>query len=709
MAGPATNIDEALWHAAGAASGDPLECTKLLLLVDASVHHVSEEGGETPLHQAAGKGNTKVMLALLDKGADIEAKNTTGNTPLHSASLNGHTGTVETLLAKCANVRAMDNDGWTPLHSASMNGHTGTVAALLTNGADVGATTERRKTALHHAASAGHTAALVMLLEKGANIEAKSDRTWTPLLYATNGIHPATVTVLLNHGANVDAQEDPFDFDFDQVAMYSNLEYSGYTALILAAVADDPDTVRALLDAGAEIRMFCDGDDHFTDTAYDVASKWVPWDRCDHDAGKVKADAALMARLEPWPLPHAADVGDTAKAEALLAAGANIETTASCVNVMERANASRMRPVDINCGGGGRTPLHRAACNGHTTMVDMLLEKGANIEAKDTNGVTPLYWASHEGHTGTAEALLAKGADIEAKGNDGWTPLCRASHGGHTGTAEALLAKGADIEAKDNDGFTPLHRASFQGHTGTMTALLDSGADTSLKNKAGETAHDLAYETVADDAALMTRLVPVNPAVTAATAALKMRSTLGLDARGQWASRDQKGLDAIKLFAVPAGEAEYAEISAEFRKTLPSLQVDTIERVENGHQHEQFSVRAKCIAANHGAGFDAATMRRLLFHGTKEVESITTSGFEPLLSGTANAEVHGKGTCTWKCALNCRTPGSVFPHILPHTAALLDTSCPCPHAHTYTLLKLSSLSSHYTLLIQKHSCWRSHT
>ena len=643
MAGPATNIDEALWHAAGAASGDPLECTKLLLLVDASVHHVSEEGGETPLHQAAGKGNTKVMLALLDKGADIEAKNTTGNTPLHSASLNGHTGTV---------------------------------AALLTNGADVGATTERRKTALHHAASAGHTAALVMLLEKGANIEAKSDRTWTPLLYATNGIHPATVTVLLNHGANVDAQEDPFDFDFDQVAMYSNLEYSGYTALILAAVADDPDTVRALLDAGAEIRMFCDGDDHFTDTAYDVASKWVPWDRCDHDAGKVKADAALMARLEPWPLPHAADVGDTAKAEALLAAGANIETTASCVNVMERANASRMRPVDINCGGGGRTPLHRAACNGHTTMVDMLLEKGANIEAKDTNGVTPLYWASHEGHTGTAEALLAKGADIEAK---------------------------------DNDGFTPLHRASFQGHTGTMTALLDSGADTSLKNKAGETAHDLAYETVADDAALMTRLVPVNPAVTAATAALKMRSTLGLDARGQWASRDQKGLDAIKLFAVPAGEAEYAEISAEFRKTLPSLQVDTIERVENGHQHEQFSVRAKCIAANHGAGFDAATMRRLLFHGTKEVESITTSGFEPLLSGTANAEVHGKGTCTWKCALNCRTPGSVFPHILPHTAALLDTSCPCPHAHTYTLLKLSSLSSHYTLLIQKHSCWRSHT
>jgi len=58
-----------------------------------------------------------------------------------------------------------------------------------------------------------------------------------------------------------------------------------------------------------------------------------------------------------------------------------------------------------------------------------------------------------------AELLLAKGANINAKSNDGFTPLYEAAYAGHEDVAELLLAKGADVNAKVNDGKTPLQVA----------------------------------------------------------------------------------------------------------------------------------------------------------------------------------------------------------------------------------------------------------
>ena len=129
---------------------------------------------------------------------------------------------------------------------------------------------------------------------------------------------------------------------------------------------------------------------------------------------------------------------------------------------------------------------------------------------------------------------------------------------------------------------------------------------------------------------------------------LLTRVTLGLDTRGQWQSTDQKGLDDVKLFAVRSGSSEHVEIASEFDKTLPHLQIDTIERIENGYQHEQFSVHAKAVKASCGATHNRLMMRRLLFHGTDAVDSIVNdmvSGFKPLLSGTVTGAIHGDGTC----------------------------------------------------------------
>ena len=66
--------------------------------------------------------------------------------------------------------------------------------------------------------------------------------------------------------------------------------------------------------------------------------------------------------------------------------------------------------------------------------------------------------ASQQGHLDVVQALLAKGADVNAKDNDGATALMLASQNGHLDVVQALLAKGADVNAKANDGVTALIR-----------------------------------------------------------------------------------------------------------------------------------------------------------------------------------------------------------------------------------------------------------
>ena len=88
----------------------------------------------------------------------------------------------------------------------------------------------------------------------------------------------------------------------------------------------------------------------------------------------------------------------------------------------------------------GLTPLHTAAAGGHKEMVELLLAKKADINARNKNGMTPLHYAAADDLRGVAELLLANKADVNAKDNDGRTPLDVAStdvaellrqHGGH--------------------------------------------------------------------------------------------------------------------------------------------------------------------------------------------------------------------------------------------------------------------------------------
>jgi ankyrin repeat protein len=145
-------------------------------------------------------------------------------------------------------------------------------------------------------------------------------------------------------------------------------------------------------------------------------------------------------------------------------------------------------------------PLLTAAWGGHLQVVKVLLEAGADANARDRGstergtGMTALHIAAS--HTPRAvslqliKILLNGGADLEAADLNGRTPLHCAAYYHKVGVAKLLLKKGANIDARDADGDTPLHKACTprRDPERLFSVLLECGADFNSKNDDGETA-----------------------------------------------------------------------------------------------------------------------------------------------------------------------------------------------------------------------------
>ena len=171
------------------------------------------------------------------------------------------------------------------------------------------------------------------------------------------------------------------------------------------------------------------------------------------------------------------------------------------------------------------TPLIMAAQNGHTEIVEVLINAGADLDAvRAENGVTALFLAAQAGRVLVVEALISAGADVNKPSDTKLTPLMVASENGHSAIVETLLLAGADptleteagvtalhfsslflgdssvdivnalldagagIDALDSFGDTPLMWAAWFGNVKVAQALIDKGADLSLENSAGDTA-----------------------------------------------------------------------------------------------------------------------------------------------------------------------------------------------------------------------------
>ena len=175
--------------------------------------------------------------------------------------------------------------------------------------------------------------------------------------------------------------------------------------------------------------------------------------------------------------------------------------------------------TDVNVKGGfaDGTPLHYAAANGHKEIAELLIEKGADMNAKDEDGGTPLDVAIQfkeleiadlirviGGISGAADSIhvaaaaenieavkqhLATGSDVNAKNRDGVTPLHQAAWNGRKEIAELLIAKGANVNALILSG-------RYQGQTPLDSAIANDRAETAdlIRKHGGKTGEELKAE-----------------------------------------------------------------------------------------------------------------------------------------------------------------------------------------------------------------------
>ncbi|SCO16926.1 related to ankyrin [Fusarium fujikuroi] len=133
--------------------------------------------------------------------------------------------------------------------------------------------------------------------------------------------------------------------------------------------------------------------------------------------------------------------------------------------------------LDINDrSGGNATPLFFACYTKNKEIVELLLDNGADINAR-SDGEVPLHISVEEGSDAITEMLISRGADVSVVDNDGRTALNIASMSGNTKAARHLIDSGADISHETKDGFTPLSMASSRGHVELAKLLIKSGAD----------------------------------------------------------------------------------------------------------------------------------------------------------------------------------------------------------------------------------------
>lgn len=148
-------------------------------------------------------------------------------------------------------------------------------------------------------------------------------------------------------------------------------------------------------------------------------------------------------------------------------------------------NIQRFRRCLDEVGLGTWTPwiLHEAALLTHNpTIVYLLLEAGADPNARNDRGLTALHFGAQNSNPVVTSHLLEAGANPRARNNNGFTPLHYAARwSGNRRVVGSLLEAGADPLAEANDGRTPLHSAlRYRADRGVVSALLDAGAADAL-------------------------------------------------------------------------------------------------------------------------------------------------------------------------------------------------------------------------------------
>ncbi|UKZ57021.1 hypothetical protein TrVGV298_010871 [Trichoderma virens] len=418
--------------------------------------------GWTPLHYACccpGKTCTQVVQLLLEKGASVDVQGREGTAPIHCAARAGHLEMVEMLLEFGANIDIADGYGNTALHEAALNGSAEIFETLCKRGCQ-----KRRnkhgRAAIHVAAMRGLSAAIPHV---GDYVNSKDSQKKAPLYLAVEFGHRDFVQQLLK---------------LPQVEVNAR-GYRDLTPLQVACKKGNDDIIEILLDAGADMEA-----------------------RSDDGGANVNFIHGGTTALHT-----AAQMGYSAIFEHLLKGGADIHAgVGTIVGTPLHVASSRIdgnpliqRLIDLGAAidatdMDGKTPLHTAAQFGKPANIKLLIDNGANMEARDGRGRTSILFISHEEQRKECLRLLIRlGADVNVADKEGRTPLYLAA--GDENLEDFIpefLEAGAAIDEAVDDGYTPLHQATWHKLTEGIKTLVEHGANVEAVNEEGDTPRMIA-------------------------------------------------------------------------------------------------------------------------------------------------------------------------------------------------------------------------
>ncbi len=349
-----------------------------------------------------------------------------------------------------------------------------------------------------------YTASTKILLDRGAKINVQNRRGETALMLSVSNTE--TAKLLIDKGASLDIQT-----------------LGGETALMYAA-GKYTDVVKLLLDKGADI-LIRQSTYKVSPNAMDYAAR-----HGNIEAAKLILAKAISLGVKDeilYSAVHWAVIADQVEmVKYLLDQGANIEGNDDLGGYTPLMNSSLFEMVDLLVKRGANvnaknkfnyTPLHKAVFNfvegkrkekDCKKILNLLISNGANLNAQDNNGNTPLMTAIQK--TAPAKILIAKGADVNLANKNKETPLMLAAKGGllkvvlvvpvigpFAEACKLLIAKGADVNAQDVFGKTALMHAagaahaqgdSYSSYTGLLSLLIGKGAKLEIEDKDGHTA-----------------------------------------------------------------------------------------------------------------------------------------------------------------------------------------------------------------------------
>ncbi|GAW19402.1 hypothetical protein ANO14919_088880 [Xylariales sp. No.14919] len=392
----------------------------------------------TPLSFAATLGHSLALAVLLDHVPDVDAQIPhTGIIALHLASRYGYKDCVKLLLSKGAKVNLQDQRGWGPLHYAARYGKQEVITCLLDEEAKPDLRNNKGDTPFHTAATYGNLDSLKLLYQRGSekSINEANNLLNTPLHLA-----------ILNSG------DDAVEWLLSSGALVNQPGYEGNTPLIMATTTGKVELITLLIRSGANI--------HQTNNKLQTPLLVACQNQNLEIVDKLKQYGALVTDVD--------QDGDNCFHMAIWSEKESPETARTLFSRLVSYG------TDINQQNkNGYTPLALACHLQLPPHVKSLLEFDAEINKEDiTKGTTALMEACGRPDDQIVDILLERNADMTIRDNHGLTALSRACDKGRLNQVKALLRKGSKAVVSDKDRDTPLRIALHHGYIEIALELL---------------------------------------------------------------------------------------------------------------------------------------------------------------------------------------------------------------------------------------------